>query len=329
MTDPKLFAPRVPHNDRGADGRQDLVGMWLRGGGAAQRRAGFRLWPGALLVLALLGACRSVEPGPTLPPAVVEAQPHRVRFLITFDDGPSAAPVNNPTARILDTLAHNRWQDGIKAIFFVQTRHPRGGGTDIGQRLMRRESAEGHVLGIHSATVRGHVNHTTMSVDELDHMLDDGIDDIRRISGDVPRFLRPPFWAHNATTDARYEAHGLTLLLDDIRIRDGKIRGYHENHGARAKIHADLALAAARIVNGELPVVSGYTPLVLILHDTNSVTARDLELYLGMLIEEARAVGLVVDDPPFVAPAREVVIAATMRGTRPVYAAGPRMLDYR
>jgi peptidoglycan/xylan/chitin deacetylase (PgdA/CDA1 family) len=287
------------------------------------------LLPGVALLLVALGACRGVAPVPVVPLEVVEAQPHRVRFLLTFDDGPSALPMNNPTARILDTLAHNRWQDGIKAIFFVQTRHPRGGGTEIGQQLMRRMYEEGHVLGIHTATPRGHVNHTFMSPDELDHMLDDGIDDIRHVTGDVPRFLRPPFWAHNAMTDARYEAHGLTLLLDDIRIRDGKIKGYHENHGARAKIHADLELAATKIVKGELPMVSDYTPLVLILHDPNSVTARDLELYLGMLIEEARAVGLVVDSPPFVAPARDVMMAAAARGTRPVYTAGARMPNYR
>lgn len=285
--------------------------------------------PGVALLLVALGACRSVEPVPVVPLEVVEAQPHRVRFLLTFDDGPSALAVNNPTAEILDTLAHNRYQNGIKAIFFVQTRHPRGGGTEIGQRLMQRMYEEGHVIGIHTATVRGHVNLTALPPDELDHMLDDGIDDIRHITGEAPRFLRPPFWAHNAMTDAHFAMHGLTVLMDDIRIRDGKIKGYHENHGARAKIHSDLQLAAAKIVKGELPMVSGYTPLVLILHDPNSVTARDLELYLGMLIEEARAVGLVVDNPPFVAPAGDVMMAAAARGTRPVYTAGTRMPNYR
>lgn len=285
--------------------------------------------PGVALLLAALGACRSVAPIPVTPPAVVEAHPHRVRFLLTFDDGPSALALNNPTARILDTLAHNRYQNGIKAIFFVQTRHPRGGGTAIGQQLMQRMYREGHVIGIHTATVRGHVNLTALPPDELDHMLDDGIDDIRRITGEAPRFLRPPFWAHNAMTDSHCDAHGLTVLMDDIRIRDGKIKGYHENRGARAKIHADLELAATRIVKGELPTVSGYTPLVLILHDPNSVTARDLELYLGMLIEEARAVGLVVDDPPFIAPGHDVVMAAAARGNRPVYTAGSRVPHYR
>lgn len=283
----------------------------------------------ALISVAVLVACRSLPPPVVAPLAVVEAKPHKVRFLVTFDDGPSAVADHNPTERILDTLAHNRYQDDIKAIFFVQTRHPRGGGSAVGQRLMRRMVAAGHVLGIHTATARGHVNHTALSVDELDRMLDHGIEDIRRLTGDVPRFLRPPFWAHNATTDARYEAHGLTLLLDDIRIRDGKIRGYHENRGARAKIHADLELAATQIVNGALPVVSGYTPLILILHDPNPTTARDLELYLGMLIEEARAVGLVVDDPPFVAPAGDVMAAAAVRGTRPVHAASFGMPVYR
>ena len=243
-----------------------------------------------------------------------------VRFLITFDDGPSGEAEENSTARILDTLAHNRWQNGIKAIFFVQTRHRFGGGTEVGQSLLRRMQREGHQLALHTATARGHINHTQMPLVELDRMLDDGIDDIRRVSGDVPGFIRPPFWAYNSATLARYEAHGLSMLLDDITIRDGKARGVTANPHARERIHTDLQRAAHHIQSGAIPSVSGYIPLVMTMHDTNPTTAQDLELYLGMLIEEARRVGLVVHRQPFIAPVAEVVRVANLRASRAVVA---------
>ena len=287
-----------------------------------------RLIVTGLLLIGVLAACQSVPP-PVSTPLPVELARTPVRFLVTFDDGPSAAAENNTTEQILNTLAHNRWQDGIKAVFFVQTRHPRQGGTEIGRRLMRRMHAEGHVLGLHTASAVGHVNHTRMAADELDRMLDAGIADILRLTGDVPLFLRPPFWAHNALTDARYEAHGLSLVMTDIRIGDGKIRGYHSSPGARRKIHEDLRQAAERLARGELPVVAGRVPLVLTLHDPNPATARDLESYLGMLIEEAQAVGLTVDRQPFTNSGRDLVVAANARAVRPPYAAGARMPIYR
>ncbi len=271
---------------------------------------------GLILTLNLAG-CRSLPPQA---PArdVVTSVP--VRFLISFDDGPSAAIRDNSTARILDVLAHNRYQPGIKAIFFVQTRHPVGGGTEVGQALLARIHEEGHVVGLHTASARGHINHTQMPIAELDRTLADGIADIRAITGGAPRFLRPPYWAHNDATVARYQAHGLTMLLDDISIRDGKVRGYTSNPKARSRIRADLARAARRIERGELPALGDYIPLVLTLHDTNPTTARDLEAYLGMLISEARAVGLAVHAEPFVSPAPELARVAAARGAGPALA---------
>ncbi len=47
-----------------------------------------------------------------------------VRFLLTFDDGPSASSLWNPSATVLDSLKDNPVQPDIKAVFFVQTRAP-------------------------------------------------------------------------------------------------------------------------------------------------------------------------------------------------------------
>lgn len=273
-----------------------------------------------LLAIGAAAGCRGLPPAADIGPAVLSASPLPVRFLLTFDDGPSGARDDNTTERILDTLARNRWQRNIKAIFFIQTRHPAGGATDIGERLIARMHREGHQIGLHTASARGHINHTRMPLAELDRTLEDGIADIRRHTGDVPRFLRPPYWAFNAATVARYEAHGLTMLLDDVSLGDGKIHGYNSNPQARNRIRANLRRAARQIEAGDLPVLNGYIPLVVTMHDTNPTTARHLEEYLGMLIEEARGAGLPVHRTPFVAPGMEIVRVANLRGNRPSYA---------
>jgi len=273
-----------------------------------------------VLLAGLLAACSSAVPRPAPAPVVNPPSPLAVRFLLTFDDGPSGAESDNSTARVLDVLANNQYQKNIKAIFFIQTRHPAGGGTDIGMELIARMHAEGHHIGLHTASPLGHVSHTRMTMAELDRMLEDGIEDIRYFTGDVPRFLRPPRWAFNAMTVARYEAHGLTMLLDDVTLRDGKVHGVTSNPQARLRIRANLRRSARQIMAGDIPAMDGYIPLVVTMHDTNPTTANDLETYLGMLIEEARAAGLTVHDTPFVAPRAELMRAASMRGNRPSYA---------
>jgi len=256
----------------------------------------------ALVAVAWLGGCEALPILETAgQQAAVPGPP--VRFLLTFDDGPSAEPGHNTTAQILDTLARNRVQKGIKAIFFVQSRHPRFGGSPVGQH-------------VHTATPVGHVSHVRMSSQELDRMLEHGIEDIHQITGDVPDFTRPPFWSHNALVVSRYEAQGLTLLLDDITLHDGKSKGYTYNLFARERARRDLRLAAQRSARGEMPSVSGYIPLVVTLHDPNPTTARRLEDYLEMLIDEAQQAGLRVQSPPFLAGAREIVSAASARRDR-------------
>ena len=61
-----------------------------------------------------------------------------LRFLLTFDDGPHAN-----TGQVLRHLARNPVQQDIKAIFFVQTRHPKRGGSAEGRAMLAIEHAEG------------------------------------------------------------------------------------------------------------------------------------------------------------------------------------------
>src|SRR5689334_23578217 len=87
----------------------------------------FRVVKWLWVALALLCGCGCVpsairEPTPGLTP---------VRFLLTFDDGPSLWQPYNPTSVVLDTLAQNSVQAQIKAVFFVQTRSPSAGGSEL------------------------------------------------------------------------------------------------------------------------------------------------------------------------------------------------------
>jgi len=231
---------------------------------------------------------------------------------MTFDDGPSAAQKDNPTRSILDQLANNTVQPGIKAVFFVQTRNPNGGGSAIGQVLLRRIHADGHMLALHSGSRRGHINHTQMPWPEFEQSLHDGIADLKRITGVAPEFVRPPFWAFNARTLTGYHEHNLRMLLDDVTIGDGKIHGVIVNFHARNRIRIDLRNMYRKIQDGEVPEVAGHYPIVVTFHDTNPYTAKHLQPYLEMLVEEVWRAGMTLDSQYFYANTADLdtVVAA-------------------
>jgi peptidoglycan/xylan/chitin deacetylase (PgdA/CDA1 family) len=230
------------------------------------------------------------QPSPT--------SPAPIRFLLTFDDGPSGASGNNATVTVLDTLAHNPVQGDIKAVFFTQTRHWHGGSTDIGRALIRREHADGHVVALHTATAL-HANHRFMDADTLDSSLRRGVDDLRDLTGAAPVLVRPPFWAYDAATLDGYHRHGLHMLLTDLNANDGKIWGVNFSWHKRANMLKMLAETRARWSAGSMRTVDGHTPVVVTFHDVNSYTARHLEEYLRILLDVARELDVPVADKPF------------------------------
>lgn len=221
-----------------------------------------------------------------------------VRFLITFDDGPSAAGDDNPTIKVLDALADNPIQPGIKAVFFVQTRAWHGGGTARGRALIGREFAAGHLIGLHSATWF-HSNHRFMSAATLDASLDKGIADLVGVTGSAPSLVRPPFWAYDADTLAAYHQHGMQMLLTDLNANDGKIYGINFSWHKRSNMLEHLAVTRVRWAAGAMPSVDGATPVVVTFHDVNSYTARHIEEYLAILIDVAHELKVPLAAKPF------------------------------
>ena len=245
-------------------------------------------------------------------PANAESIAAPIRFLITFDDGPSGSKRFNPTKKVLGVLAKNSIQSDIKAIFFTQTRAARGGGTEIGQVLLRREFAEGHLLAFHSST-KHHSNHRFLTPDEFDMSLQDGIADLTEVTGVAPQLVRPPFWSFDERTLATYHQHGLQMLLTDLSANDGVIWGVNWSWHKHSNLLKQLTFTRKEWSQGRMPVVNGVTPIVVTFHDVNNYTARNVEVYLNILLQVASELDIPVSAKPFYDDRAELEIAALAR----------------
>ncbi|WP_443698105.1 polysaccharide deacetylase family protein [Pseudomonas sp.] len=221
-----------------------------------------------------------------------------IRFLLTFDDGPSASGYNNPSRSVIADLANNPVLPGIKAVFFLQTEASRSGGSARGRKTMEREFAGGHVLAFHTATAF-HTNHRWLNDAELERTLSQGATDIASITGTPPTLVRPPFWNYDRRTFAAYQRHGMQVLLTDLSANDGKIWGFNASPRRRANLIRQLSVVRERIALGQLPRVDGVIPVVVTFHDINRYTARHLQEYLQILMDSARDNGLKTAAEPF------------------------------
>jgi len=264
----------------------------------------------ALLLPLVLGLCSCSTP---TPPSA--GPPPQIRFLVTFDDGPSARTDFNPTLSILGQLATNDVQPHVCAVFFTQPVHPHGGGTPVGRAVMHRIAEQGHVLAIHSVSPRGHVAHPTIPTNELVVLLLKAKLILRDISGTEPVLVRPPYGTYTPATRAIYQQLGLHLLMADISARDGIIYGYNGSLTRHWHLHAALSgikKSLERRVPGDKP----YT-VVMQFHDLNPYTARHMTEYLHILTEEARDVGLRLPEKPFYDIYSETLEAAIQRSLPP------------
>ena len=222
-----------------------------------------------------------------------------MRFALTFDDGPSGEEVDNPTETILDALAENPTQHGVKAVFFVLTRSSGGGATSRGRALLARAHRQGHLLALHDGSSLGHPNHRRLSDAALEESLTDGVADLLPVTGRRAALLRPPYWSYDARTLAAYARHGLAMLLTDISANDGKTWGFRASPRRRSHMAGELARVHARMQRAGIAAVDGATPVVVTFHDTNGYTAAHMREYLQMLVDEARLAGIALAARPF------------------------------
>ncbi|MDR3430202.1 polysaccharide deacetylase family protein [Silvimonas sp.] len=270
----------------------------------------------SISALAVLLAGCAAAPPPLSPQteALLKAQPP-IRFLLTFDDGPSRDKTDNPTLSILHTLADNPQENGIKALFFVQTRSWGAGDTVAGQEIMRQEVAQGQLLGFHTATPF-HSNHRFLKPEVLEQSLNEGISDITALQGEPPKLVRPPFWNYDLRTFNAYQQHGMHILLTDLSANDGKIYGIKGSLRRRSNLLHELADLREHIAQGKLPVVDGNIPVLVAFHDINSYTADHMAEYLEILTTSAREVHLQTAAKPFYDDRRAVERAALGRSVQ-------------
>ncbi|HWI51887.1 MAG TPA: polysaccharide deacetylase family protein [Symbiobacteriaceae bacterium] len=135
--------------------------------------------------------------------------------MLTFDDGPSDT---GSTASILDTLA----RENVKATFFI---------TGYGAKhrdLVERIHREGHELGPHTVT---HANLSELSPKGIHEELDPVVQVIKEVTGENPKWLRPPFGAYNQTViDIAKNDYGMGILnwTDGSLDWDGVKNGYKD-----------------------------------------------------------------------------------------------------
>jgi peptidoglycan/xylan/chitin deacetylase (PgdA/CDA1 family) len=236
-----------------------------------------------------------------------------VRFALTFDDGPTGQEKDNPTQIVLDALAENPVQRGIKGIFFVQTRSSDGGATERGRALIRREHAQGHLVALHDGSTSGHRSHRNLDDSALEKSLSDGAADIVALVGQRVTLLRPPYWVYDERTLAAYSRHGLSVLLTDISANDGKAWGFRASPRRFVHMAMEMARVQDRLLRGELPEVEGVTPVIVTFHDTNDYTAAHMREYLQMLVVEAHSAGMMLAEPSFYDDAAELERAGLKR----------------
>lgn len=254
-------------------------------------------------IVCLLTGCRTTEHAPRQAQA-----PALIRFLLIFDDGPSIREKSNPTLAIAEQLMDNLLQPGIKAIFFVQVGHPRGGGTPRGREIINILHQQGHEIGIHSISTRGHVSHVSYPDQDLLPELERALDEIEELTGSRPRFVHPPFGAYNSRTRTIYQKADLTLLLANIRARDGIIYVFNKSPRRRLNMRRYLQRLKDATPAGEEAIA------IVNFHDTNPYTAAKMTEYLFILAEEARRVGFTLPEQPFCGSREEIArVAKVMR----------------
>ncbi len=168
--------------------------------------------------------------------------------MLTFDDGPSIY-----TPEVLDRLE----EAGVKAVFFIT-----GYGAAEHPDLVRRIHEKGHVLGIHTMT---HPDMTQLSREEQIAEIQPLIDLITEVTGQPPRYFRPPFGAYNDELLATLEELGLELINWSAGSLDweGVVDGYKDPHRVVADVLDQLHPGAVILAHDTLRHTAEAVPLII------------------------------------------------------------------
>ena len=212
-------------------------------------------------------------PGSRLYGKGLSAGPARNRVALTFDDGPH--PVDTPA--ILSALE----QSGAKATFFFvgekARRHP---------ALVRRAAASGHEVGAHSDTHPWWFS--LASRRRLRREVRESTATLAQLSGQKPRYFRPPMGHRGLSLEEVLREEGLTLVIWSVRPFDTVSRSPDS-----IRLHLlDRAEPGGILLlhEGIRRRIAGVSPTVLALPGIlTGLRARGLEpVTLGELLKEER-----------------------------------------
>ena len=127
------------------------------------------------------------------------------RVALTFDDGPST----KYTEKLLKGLKKR----GVKATFFLT-----GERISYSEKIVKRMKKDGHVIGNHTYT---HIDLTKTGYNEAKKEIEDTNNAIKEITGEKPKFLRPPYGDWN---EKLLEETDMSIVLWSVDPEDWKDR---------------------------------------------------------------------------------------------------------
>ena len=200
------------------------------------------------LTLTMAALLRPAIASPAGGAALVELSDGPPLVALTFDDGPRA----DTTARLLDGLALREAQ---ATFFLVGERIPGN------EALIRRMSAEGHQVGVHSYS---HIRITALSGPDFNFEIGKTRAQLTNILGSREFWLRPPYGIVDDSVQKRAGSPVILWSLDpedwkdrDVnrivgavlsRVRDGDIILFHDIYDS--SVDAALQVADALIQQG-------------------------------------------------------------------------------
>jgi peptidoglycan/xylan/chitin deacetylase (PgdA/CDA1 family) len=190
---------------------------------------------------------------------IVRGDEQKGAIAFTFDDGPD----HRTTPTILDTLDRR----GVKGAFFINGYriHQRTAGGVENQTVLRDMHRRGHFIGNHTFA---HKDITALDDEGWRLEVTQVEQIIRGITGRRPYLFRPPFGATSPETTARLAAEGYTVVMWNLDSQDWM-----------AKSPDELVARTAQVI--EANPDGG----VLLMHDTNQVTAEALPLIIEWIDE--------------------------------------------
>lgn len=168
--------------------------------------------------------------------------------LLTYDDGPSQY-----TAELLDILK----EKGVKAVFFIT-----GYGAAQYPEMLKRIHEEGHTLAVHTMS---HANMTLLSREEMIADILPLVELIEEVTGERPRYYRPPHGAYNDTLLGVAAELGLELMTWSLGSLDweGVVDGYKDPLQVLADVDAQLHSGAVTLFHDTLRHTIEATPLII------------------------------------------------------------------